>query len=278
MAKITYTIPVHNYHLIRNRIGEIIADEIMSQVNNYYNPELESSVWLERTIPFTKEELEEIAAINVQLATGAFSNKHQGYALGTYQYFIDVIVNSKSEENPEEEPVEGSVKVENNGDELAAMKLGIVMGAVRYILEDSQYTTLGFQRGFIGGTMVTDMVVADEDTKARLGYISDARHTHVGRILFQVKAGESGKLVEPKTLESHITQVYLGITDKGYQYEWGLEGDPIAPDPRYVKIIDQNNNVLALVPGGSVYQVEVLKQFIQTLGEPPGGQIIQEIS
>src|ERR1044072_4850712 len=87
MGQINHIISQQGFEKVRDRIGEILADELRHQGMNYYQDDLDVDVWGERTHPFG---IEELNAINVSLGTGAYANKNQGSVDGTYKYFVDV--------------------------------------------------------------------------------------------------------------------------------------------------------------------------------------------
>ena len=94
MAKINIEIPIANFEIIRDRIALILAEEIDNQAVLTYDADLEAvEVFLERTKAFDKTE---VPCINVSLATGNFSNKHQGYQDGVYIFNIDIYTNAQS--------------------------------------------------------------------------------------------------------------------------------------------------------------------------------------
>ena len=66
-------------------------------------------------------------------------------------------------------------------------------------------------------------------------------------------------------------------------FEWDacslpITGSPAIINPDDVRIIDQDGNVIAVVPCGSYYTIEVLQQLIQTLTDPAPVTIIQTLT
>ena len=81
MPKITQAIPPQAFEIIRNRIGLILAEEIDNQSILTYDPDLDLTVWVERTVPFDKTEL---PSVNVSLARGSYDSKTYRETDSTY--------------------------------------------------------------------------------------------------------------------------------------------------------------------------------------------------
>lgn len=196
MARIDSIIPVSYFEQIRDRIGAILALEIENQLLLSGNYEIDSDIFVERSIPFDKVE---IPTLNISLATGSYDNKSQGYVRGTYDFFIDVYTSSKA----------------GNGidaDARATFKLNRLLGIVRSILENPVYKTLDFTPPGIRHTECSSINIRSNQSR-------DALHTAMGRIIFKVVADETTTLLTPLNIAEHYTQVKLDLTDKGYQYK-----------------------------------------------------------
>lgn len=192
---INVIVPEQGFEIVRNRIGEILADEFENQALNY-NPEISANIFVERTQHFDHTEL---SAVNVCLATGSYNNKHQGSVVGTYQYNIDVYVKSKT--NPDEK-----------GDVLAAKKLQRLLGFCRYVLEDPYYKTLGYMPGFIGRVFAGGIAIAQPEDK-------DAANVMMGRLILNVQLTETNSLSTPKLIAGYETTVKIDVSTQGYYYE-----------------------------------------------------------
>jgi hypothetical protein len=82
---------------------------------------------------------------------------------------------------------------------------------------------------------------------------------------------------------SDCKQIALDTLIYFKQFDWDacslpITGSPSVINPDDVRIIDQDGNVIAVVPCGSYYTIEVLQQLIQTLSDPAPVTIIQTLT
>ena len=200
MPRINSIIPTRSFELIRDRIGEIIADEMLHQFAISYDEDLDLTVWVERSTPFDKTEL---PAVNVSFAEDEFSNFKQGVKDGTCVYEVDVYTRSKTTNDI-------------GGDKSSTLKLHKIIGKIDAILSNSQYKTLGFTPGFIGHTSVSSIKIVDPRQNR------DAEFTKMGRLLFTVRCVEETKYITPTIAAGFDTQVKLYETDLGYKYVYNV--------------------------------------------------------
>lgn len=196
MSRITAAIAPQGFELIRNRIGEIIADELSNQAALLGDEKLDATVFVERTSPIDKTEL---PVINVSLSNGKYENKHQGSVDGTYAFNVDVFTKSKSTDNAD-------------GDVESAFILQRIIGICRSILENPIYNTLGFATPFIGRTYCSEINIAAPGK-------DDSINTMMGRLTFNVMCNEPNVLISPALIAEYNTQVKLELTDKGFYYQ-----------------------------------------------------------
>lgn len=233
--------------LIRNRIGAILKDEIDCQYLQYNSDAFIHDLWIERAIPFSPEEL---PAVNVCTPKGDYENAHQGSSDGNFTFFIDV--HTRHNANPED-----------GGDMLANFQMKRLLGICRYILADPIYKTLAFAPGFIMQVRIVGFEIKPH-YKDHSGMWASDLNSAMGRLVVTVKANEVNQLIDAPLIDSHVTQLRLGISNKGYRYIYGNDS-PSPPDTRYVQIVDQYGNVLQLLPGGSTYTVTVIQNIIDTI-------------
>lgn len=195
MSVLNGIIPPQGFEIIRDRIASILADEIIHQHALTSDSDLDLDVWMERFIPFGKEEL---PAINVSLASGLFSGHTQKQTDGTYIYFIDCHTKAASTED-------------DQGDRLATIKLHRLLGICRAILENPRYQTLGFTQPYISNRHCTELSIADPGKQ-------DAVNSIMGRLAFSVKVRETMELIDAPLLARSDTRIKLYQTDKGYFY------------------------------------------------------------
>jgi hypothetical protein len=190
-------IPVQNFEIVRDTIGALLKTEIENQKTKQplRLPE-EVGVFLERTIPISDgEEL----VINIQLDSGNYDQKTQKDSQGKTFYVIDIF--SK-----------GFAGSGQSGSENSAFKLHKYLGIVRYILQHTQYKTLGLPPGFIGGTAFENFTFFESQQK------EDSNFVKMGSISFSVRIQENQLMETGVNLGEIYTQVKLDNTDLGYVY------------------------------------------------------------
>ena len=197
MSKITNIIPAQNYELVRNRIAEILIDEISMQLILSGNYELDLTVDIENQSPNDKTEL---PLINVSLINGNYGNKsYNGSITSTYQYTVDCYTNSKTINT-------------TKGIQISTFKCHKLLGVCRYILENPIYKTLGYNAGFIQRVFISDLQIA-----ASKNGNDDAFNTVMGRLTFNVVVTETVDLLKPTIASGYNTRIKIGNTNNGYQ-------------------------------------------------------------
>jgi len=195
MSEIPTIIPIQNFELVRDRVHEILSDELANQFVLSAVNDNNAKVFLERTVPVDHSEL---PLVNVSLARSTLETQ---VVINTDQvliFNIDVYHGSKSTDT-------------DNGDTLAILKLHRLLGICRAILENPRYKTLGFNSPFIMNRVVTAMDIAEEGKQ-------DAASIAMGRLTFSVKIPANTELVTPTVADGFDTQMQLELTDKGYTY------------------------------------------------------------
>lgn len=191
-----------NFELIRDRIAEILSNEIANQAT-LEGHELWTEnifVWLERTAPFDRAEL---PCINVSMSSGEFDNyKATGDNDGNYQFDIDVFTKS-------------TYSTTDNGDTRSTVLLHRILGVCKTILTNEQYKTLGFESKFIGNRNVASIQIADPNSMRRENETESIR---LGRLSFRVRCNETNITAVPTNLSSYATTVRLYNTSNGYYY------------------------------------------------------------
>lgn len=183
--------PIQNFELVRDRIGQILADEFSAQ-------SVTPVIYKERIVPFDKTDLN---AINVVFSKGNFDSKTQIDRDGVHVFNVDCYVSAKTTSS-----LQGDVK--------ANLLLQKTLGIVGYILSASQYNTLLFSRPFIKHTMVKSIQFANTGTN------QDAISVVMGRVEFEVHVNENSRVVTPVVFGELHTTVKLEETDKGYVWSY----------------------------------------------------------
>jgi hypothetical protein len=196
MSLISQPIARRAYELIRDRICQILVEEIQTQEVLTYDTELQlkgDGVFMERMIPFDHTEC---PAINVGMERGDYSNYHLGQSDGDYRFFIEVNTSAVSKDG-------------KRGDERSKVLCEKIMGVCMAIIDDPIYVTLGFAPGLIRHRHVESFVFA-ENTR------QDSENVTMARVAVVVKAVESFKLQNASVASGYDTHVRIHDTDKGY--------------------------------------------------------------
>lgn len=201
MSRINHIISPQAFELIRDRIAEIVQDELDNQLLLTMDYDLSVTVEIERSTPFDESEL---PAINISIDTGTWSGKHQGQARGSYVINIDCITSAPADD-------------EKSGDSKSAIKGHRLAGIVRCILEDPQYKTLGYStdapnKSFIERVYCNDMKFGNNTQK-------DAYNQMVSRVIVNVDAIETQQLIVPNLIEGYDTVVKFDNTTKVYNWD-----------------------------------------------------------
>jgi hypothetical protein len=244
MPQIPAAIPTQAFELIRNRIAEILVDELPEQATLSGDTQINATVYVERFVPFDHTEL---PALNVSLGRDVYSEQTQRSTDGEHTYNIDVHCSAKS--TP-------SVR----GDSLAVFRLQKLLGVCRGVLEDSRYKTLGFAPPFIESRKVTAIDYAQPTE-------GDSTSSVMGRITFVVRAPDRNGVVTPELIAGYDTQVKLGLTEKGYIFS----GDNIPVPPVFGAEISVNDTFFVDALAGDEIDIPVLNSEGDAVGNVSAG-------
>lgn len=239
MSKILDPIGERSFETIRNRITEILIDELFRQVAITYDESLDATIYLERYVPLDKTEL---PAVVVSLAEGDFSNFKQGAKDGTYQFFIDCFVRGASDST-------------DGGDTRSTKRLHRLMGVCDAILSNPVYKTLGFSPPFISHTEVSSMKIADPRS------MKDAENVMMGRLTFSVRAVETTELLVPTIATGYDTQIQVSNSDEGYFWS---SSSPVNPKPQ----VDCEIDVKVKNSLGSIVAFKTVTNLDKTIDLP----------
>lgn len=198
MALINTIIPAQAYERIRDRIAEILLDELTNQAQLTGDPDIEAKVFLERSVPLDKTN---IPGVVVTFLGGQYSGQTVIHSEGNYTYEIAVCHGAKSTQD-------------NPGDAISMKRLHKLLGKCRAILEDPRYKTLGFAPPFIMRSKIERI----ELTNPKEG---DALSISMGRLTLAVRVPENADLIVPKLIDGYDTVVKMGNTEQGYVYSGG---------------------------------------------------------
>lgn len=192
-------IPQQNFEIVRDALGFLIKSELDSQKEKENSRIFEDfEVFIERTIPIQNSEE---VVINIVLRSGDFDNKTQKDSQG--KTFFDIEFYTIGKSSPSQ-----------TGYFDSARKLHKYIGLIRYILQHTEYKTLNLQPGFIGGTMVENYNIAENQRTNQ-----DTDFIKMGVISFSVRIQENQTMATPVNLGEIYTSLKIEQTEKGYSLQ-----------------------------------------------------------
>jgi hypothetical protein len=232
MPLINRIIEPRAYETIRDRIGAILAVELLNQEALTYDELFNVPVFVQRSKPVNQDEDK---IINVSVDSSRYSGQTTISSNGEYTFFIDVVVTGESTTN-------------GRGDVLTAHKAQRLAGVVCAILEDPQYITLGFQRPFIGRSHVMEITPGTIER-------GEATELNVVRITMNVQSIQSEVAQEGIPFVQNFTSVYLAETEFGFQYVGGQHVTPNPPTPTCLPVRIFRDDILidTIQSGGAFY-------------------------
>ena len=200
MAILTELIPQQNFELVRDRIGEIIKDELENQVVLQPN-ELalkDVSVFVDRIVKINKSEL---PLINVFLDIGNFNNQDVEAQDGVFMYTIQFYFGGKSSQN------------EARGDQASLRNLQRLIGVVRGIIQSAKYLTLGFAKPSVLHRSIKSILISDPAAS------QDGSNISQGSLTLEVRLVEDAEMFTSRTLLGADTTIKLSESSKGFEYK-----------------------------------------------------------
>lgn len=216
MAILQELIPDRLYEQLRDRIAEILIDEIQGQIDLGHSVQL-SKLYVERTTPIDKLK---VPCIVVSMSDGQYDNRDMVSVDGNYTFFIDAYTKSKA-------------TADDDGDTLAAKKVHKLIGVCQSILTSSLYDNLGFDRPFISESWVETIAFGPVDPANRQSTISDSQMHFMGRLQFKVRVQETSENAVPEVLYEFQTQVKVDGSSQGYIFT-GQNTIPVPEDDEVV--------------------------------------------
>lgn len=194
MAILKENIPSQRFEIIRDRIGEILADELYAQVYKG-DSSLECDVYVERNSSIG---VEETAVVNVTLSQGRYDSYDIKQQDGEYTYNIDVFASGRSTDS-------------QDGDSISAKSMQRILGACRWILMNPLYITLGYSKPFNCTRRCEEIQIAQIQKQ-------DTCSVSQGRLTFVVKVLESVEYQDILIAEGYDTSVKIAETNKGFKF------------------------------------------------------------
>lgn len=235
MPQIDETLTARKFELIRDRIGEILADELPNQAALNSDPDLNPTIYLERLVPVSHEEL---PVVNIFAAESDFNRFTQISQTGENRIAIDVFTKG---------PTEGP-DADQRGDTISSKKTARLAGLIQAILSHYKYRVLGFAGKFIDRVEVEEIKFL-EPIKAE-----DATNLTKARLIVMVKAEETVAPYDPPLIDGYDTAVKLALTEYGYVYS-GDQPPIVPPVGPPSEVYNTNNFKIGDAPAGGTFIV-----------------------
>lgn len=197
MSKITEEIPAEAFEVVRDRLVQILRDEIAEQAVISGDQNADAKVFKERVVPVGYEHT---PAVNVMLEKVDYSGQTQLHTVSECLFIIDVYTSGKNGPN-------------NTGDEQTSERGQKIARLIRGILEAPVYKKLDFETNFIQQSKVDTIKVSEpRDFK-------DSKHMMLVRVNYSCKASNSNVLQAAQELNLSETTVKIDDTELGHTYE-----------------------------------------------------------
>jgi hypothetical protein len=259
MPQLNQPIPIQKFELIRNRIANILVDEITNQITLQYSDLFAMGVFIERFPNFDKTEL---PVLNVSLARGSYDNEDMIQSDGTYTYYVDAFMRFSAVKNADNTITDGS--------SLAAIKVQRAIAFCRTVLKNQAYKTLGFAPPFLNSVTVSEFNIANPDRE-------DMEHSIMARITVEVVCPETSELAEGLLLAGYDTQVLLGDSQLGYIFSGNAQPlPPITCEPATWRLINTEFTELDTgeIPSGQTGEITAPNAAYRV--QYVGGELIEE--
>lgn len=191
---ITEIIPLQNFEIIKDKLGVILFEELINQ-KGLQCKDIDLEVFIERQEPY--DDAEDVV-VNISQSNISYNSIDERNSQGNISFNIDVYAS-------------GNATINIDGNTITRKKLDIILGWIRYILSSTKYQTLGFPKGFIGGTYV-DSIQYDDNYGSQ-----DGSFIRMSRIQFSVRANEQQSMWDGLDFTGNDTVIKLDDGTKGYK-------------------------------------------------------------
>ncbi len=201
MAKLTEPISISAQELIRDKIVFILADELPEQSSLLSDPDVNATVYRERTTPIQEQDL---PLINVALSRT--DGQKQNQTANTASCYFDLDVYTKGLNGEDGDLIDG--------DEVAAIKNQKINRVVTGILSATIYRGLDLPKGIVSSINVISY------QPMRPQNIGDSENTDQARIQVKVDVVDSNLTEKAIELIKSSTESNLGTSGKKYTWIW----------------------------------------------------------
>jgi hypothetical protein len=200
MAKILTNIGSRGFELVRNRIAEILTDEISNQGILFSDIDYSNTKVI--ICSGGPEDMQYLSIVNVSLMSGSFGERtsYDGFVKATYLYSIDVYCNASNNKT-------------HASNYLSAVKCEKIIGLCFAILDNPIYRNLGYNaKSFIERVKCNSINFRAKNN-------NDVNNTSMGRLEFEVQIDETVDLLSATVLAEFNTSLKLQETNEGYMYK-----------------------------------------------------------
>jgi len=236
------------YELVRDRIFEILTEELPSQATLTGDANLNATIYLERSEPSSDEKM---PMVNVSIAKGDYNLFTSLMQDGTYIFHIECYTKAKTSDG-------------ERADSKSSILLQRLTGVIQAILSDSRYRTLGFAPPFIEHVEVSDIAFGTPNNA------QDASTVKLSRLTFLVRTPENVDPVDAELIDGYDTTVELDNTNSGYVFSGN--NAPIPPPTCDPATITDGLSTIQ-VPSGGAYTCQSGAQSGIGYSRPPYSQV-----
>lgn len=195
-SKLNKPIPVSAFIALRDKISEIITNELAYQLTTTSDNDYKVKVMIERNTPI---DMTDFSTVVIGCDKVSYDSKHQGSKRGDATFNIDVYTNAAS-------------NASNPGDLRAAMKLHKLTNSINFILEDPVYKFLDLPVGIVLSSLISDVTFSGYDKQ-------DNINSCYARMTFDIKFNENPTLLAGIHLTTTTTQVTFDTGTSGLKYQ-----------------------------------------------------------
>lgn len=248
-SRISTIIEPRSFELIRDRIAQILVDEIQNQGAINYDDDLSAinSVYVSRNTAYQQSEG---TVVNVAFVECDYENHSINKTVGVYQFHIEVTTSNATS---------GGVDGYTN----AEVKLHKILGVSHAILSNAAYVKLAFTSAFIEHRSVSKMQIGQSRDN------QDMTSTVFGRFILTVRAVETTDLPTATLIAGYDTTARVGQTDKGWV--WSTDQNIINTDTNQVTI-SINTETYRLYDPGTLDDIPVTDTYGNPIGTVTAGE------
>lgn len=248
-SRISTIIEPRSFELIRDRIAQILVDEIQNQGAINYDDDLSAinSVYVSRNTAYQQSEG---TVVNVAFVECDYENHSINKTVGVYQFHIEVTTSNATS---------GGVDGYTN----AEVKLHKILGVSHAILSNAAYVKLAFTSAFIEHRSVSKMQIGQARDN------QDMTSTVFGRFILTVRAVETTDLPTATLIAGYDTTARVGQTDKGWV--WSTDQNIINTDTNQVTISINTETYRPYDPG-TLDDIPVTDTYGNPIGTVTAGE------